>query len=194
MTTKELADTLTDEEWAVLEALDDSGGAKSGDGGIDNVVAASLEKREILDYRGFSSYWQWQLNDTSRALLAHRARHRAKPATVYTMAWFNRSIPDTVVECAEALAKAQGERPQDDHTVLIENLADAKHRWAMGEYEGVPVRRFDQPSLDDAVQLLSAASAHVFRQQSAGKHAQDRADAQELYPKIEAFLKGSKTS
>jgi len=40
-----------------------------------------------------------------------------------------------------------------------------------------------------ATELLRAASSHVFRQQHAGKHEQDRIDAEELLPKVEVFLK-----
>jgi len=36
--------------------------------------------------------------------------------------------------------------------------------------------------------LLHEASSHVFRQQFAGKHAQDKADAADLLPRIEQAL------
>lgn len=45
-------------------------------------------------------------------------------------------------------------------------------------------------ALRKATELLRAASSHVFRQQHAGKHEQDRIDAEELLPKVETFLKG----
>ncbi|MCH9637751.1 MAG: hypothetical protein K0U16_07390 [Gammaproteobacteria bacterium] len=71
--------TLSDKEWALLELIAGKGGAAvggdayGGDYGIDNDVASDLERRRILDYRGFAEHWQWQLNDTSRKLLETRS-------------------------------------------------------------------------------------------------------------------------
>lgn len=48
--------------------------------------------------------------------------------------------------------------------------------------------RTSSRTLREAKKLLRSASAHVFRQQFAGKHEQDRADAVDLYPKIDGFL------
>lgn len=42
----------------------------------------------------------------------------------------------------------------------------------------------DLGHVDDSRALLREARAHVYRQQSVGKHEQDRADALELYPRI----------
>lgn len=41
-----------------------------------------------------------------------------------------------------------------------------------------------------ALRLLKEARAHVYRQQHAGKHTQDKIDAEKLYPKISKYLKG----
>lgn len=41
-----------------------------------------------------------------------------------------------------------------------------------------------------AIKLLKEASHHVFRQQHAGRHEQDKIDAKKLYPKIAKYLKG----
>ncbi len=46
----------------------------------------------------------------------------------------------------------------------------------------------DLGHVDDARALLSEASAHVFRQQHAGKHEQDRQDAIDLGPRISKAL------
>jgi len=46
----------------------------------------------------------------------------------------------------------------------------------------------DLGHVDDARALLSEASAHVFRQQHAGKHGQDRQDAIDLGPRISKAL------
>ncbi len=41
----------------------------------------------------------------------------------------------------------------------------------------------------EALELLRAARAHVYRQQHDGlRHEQDRIDAKELFPKIDDFL------
>ena len=43
--------------------------------------------------------------------------------------------------------------------------------------------------LKEALKLLRSSSAHVYRQQFAGSHKQDKEDASKLLPEIEAFLK-----
>ena len=62
---------------------------------------------------------------------------------VYTLAWYDEQVPDLVVEHAGALTRAQCERPNNDHTILEANMAEVLRRWAAGELDGEPVRRFD---------------------------------------------------
>lgn len=42
--------------------------------------------------------------------------------------------------------------------------------------------------LDEALRLLRKSSAHIYRQQFAGKHTQDKEDATALLPEVDAFI------
>lgn len=44
-------------------------------------------------------------------------------------------------------------------------------------------------AIETQLGLLTACRSHVYRQQRAGSHEQDREDAKELYPALDEYLK-----
>jgi len=57
---------------------------------------------------------------------------------------------------------------------------------------GTRARLSPSKSSDKAMSLLEKAAPHVYRQQHAGRHEQDKIDAKELYPVISKALKARK--
>jgi len=87
-----------------------------------------------------------------------------------------------------AWAKDMGYEPQLESTMLRGFMFEAfAAGWgARGRQQAKPSGDVDRTAL----KLLKAAAPHVYRQQHAGKHTQDKVDAEKLYPKISKYLKG----
>lgn len=86
-----------------------------------------------------------------------------------------------------AWAKDMGYEPQLESTMLRGFMFEAfAAGWGARGRQVKPSGEVDKT----AVKLLKAAAPHVYRQQHAGQHAQDKVDAKKLYPKISKYLKG----